>query len=129
MLAFVGDGVQTLYVRTRLALESHAKAGVLHTQAAAVVNAGAQARSAEEKKMLSNRINRIVGQMTGIGKMVDEDRYCDDILIQLSAIDKAIKSLANVILDTHIHTCMVEEIQNGNTAVVDEIVDLFRRFQ
>ena len=76
-----------------------------------------QARSAEEKKMLSNRINRIVGQMTGIGKMVDEDRYCDDILIQLSAIDKAIKSLANVILDTHIHTCMVEEIQNGNTAV------------
>ena len=88
-----------------------------------------QARSAEEKKMLSNRINRIVGQMTGIGKMVDEDRYCDDILIQLSAIDKAIKSLANVILDTHIHTCMVEEIQNGNTAVVDEIVDLFRRFQ
>ena len=79
--------------------------------------------------MLSNRINRIVGQMTGIGKMVDEDRYCDDILIQLSAIDKAIKSLANVILDTHIHTCMVEEIQNGNTAVVDEIVDLFRRFQ
>lgn len=88
-----------------------------------------QARSAEEKKMLSNRINRIVGQMTGIGKMVDKDRYCDDILIQLSAIDKAIKSLANVILDTHIHTCMVEEIQNGNTAVVDEIVDLFRRFQ
>ena len=48
VLAFVGDGVQTLYVRTRLALESHAKAGVLHTQAAAVVNAGAQARSAEE---------------------------------------------------------------------------------
>ena len=88
-----------------------------------------QARSGEEKKQLSNRINRIVGQMTGIGKMVDEDRYCDDILIQLSAIDKAIKSLANVILDTHIHTCMVEEIQNGNTAVVDEIVDLFRRFQ
>ena len=88
-----------------------------------------QPRSAEEKKMLSNRINRIVGQMTGIGKMVDEDRYCDDILIQLSAIDKAIKSLANVILDTHIHTCMVEEIQNGNTAVVDEIVDLFRRIQ
>ncbi len=88
-----------------------------------------QARNPEEKKNLSNRINRIVGQMNGIGRMVEADRYCDDILIQLSAVDKAIKSLANVILDSHIHTCMVEEIQNGNTAVVDEIVDLFRRFQ
>lgn len=88
-----------------------------------------QARSAEEKKQLSNRINRIVGQMNGIGRMVEEDRYCDDILIQLSAVDKAIKGLANAILDTHMHTCMIEEIQRGNTAAVDEIVDLFRRFQ
>lgn len=88
-----------------------------------------QARSAEEKKQLSNRINRIVGQMNGIGRMVEEDRYCDDILIQLSAVDKAIKGLANAILDTHMHTCMIEEIQRGNMAAVDEIVDLFRRFQ
>ena len=48
VLAFVGDGVQTLYVRTRLAVQSHAKAGVLHMHASAVVNAAAQARNAEE---------------------------------------------------------------------------------
>ena len=61
--------------------------------------------------------------------MIEDDRYCDDILIQLSAIDKSIKSLANVILDEHVHSCLIENIQKGNVEVVDEIVDLFRRFQ
>lgn len=86
-------------------------------------------RTEEEKKALLARVNRIVGQMNGIGKMIEEDRYCDDILIQLSAIDKSIKSLANVILENHMHTCLIENIQQGNTEIVDEIVDLFRRFQ
>lgn len=88
-----------------------------------------QPRSEEEKKTLISRINRIVGQMNGIKKMVEEDRYCDDILIQLSAVNKAVKSLANTVLDVHIHTCMIENIQKGNLEVVDEVVDLFRRFQ
>ena len=61
--------------------------------------------------------------------MIEEDRYCDDILIQLSAIDKSIKSLANVILESHMHSCVLENIQKGNTQVLDEIVDLFKRFQ
>ena len=86
-------------------------------------------RSEEEKKSLLSRTKRIAGQMNGIARMIEEDRYCDDILIQLSAIDKAIKSLANVILQNHMNTCLIENIQNGNTKIVDEIVDLFRRFQ
>ena len=86
-------------------------------------------RSEEEKKTLTSRINRIIGQMNGIKKMIDEDRYCDDVLIQLSAIDKSIKSLANVILESHMHSCLIENIQAGNLEVVDEIVDLFKRFQ
>lgn len=49
--------------------------------------------------------------MNGIKKMIEDDRYCDDILIQLSAIDKSIKSLANVILDNHMHTCLIENIE------------------
>lgn len=86
-------------------------------------------RTEEEKKTLNARINRIIGQLGGIKKMVDEDRYCDDVLIQLSAVDKSIKSLANVILDAHMHTCLVENVKAGNVEVVDEIVDLFKRFQ
>ena len=87
-------------------------------------------RDEESKKAIVSRINKIVGQMNGVKKMIEEDRYCDDVLIQLSAIDKSIKSLANIILDD-------QEGDNDGTNIleaygyeaVDEIVDLFKRFQ
>ena len=86
-------------------------------------------RSGDQKKQLSNRINRIIGQMNGVKNMIENDRYCDDILIQLSAIDKAIKGLANIILNDHIHSCVVENVKEDHLEVLDEIVDLFKRFQ
>ena len=86
-------------------------------------------RTDEDKKALDARINRIVGQLNGIKNMIADNRYCGDILIQLSAIDKSVKSLASVILNSHVHTCMVRDIQSGKLEVVDEIVDLFKRFQ
>ena len=88
-----------------------------------------KARTAEEKKAIESRINRIVGQMNGVKNMVEEDRYCDDILIQLAAIDKSVKSLAAVLLEAHMHSCLIEHIQSGNLDAVDEIVELFKRFQ
>lgn len=92
-------------------------------------NCKVKIRNEDDKKILLNRINRIVGQMNGVKKMVEENRYCDDVLIQLSAIDKSIKSLANIILEEHIHTCVVNDVQNGKLETLDEIVDLFKRFQ
>ncbi len=86
-------------------------------------------RSDDDKKSLIHRLNRLEGQIRGIVKMVEEDRYCDDILIQLSAIDKAVKSTANLLLEKHMKSCVKENIMNGNDAVLDEIVDLFKRFQ
>ena len=86
-------------------------------------------RTDEEKRELTNRLNRISGQINGIKKMIVEDRYCDDILVQLSAVDHSIKSLANVMLDRHMHSCVKRELEAGNEQVLDEIVDLFRRFQ
>lgn len=85
-------------------------------------------RTDEEKKALCSRINRIIGQLNGIKNMIAEERYCDDVLIQLSAVDKSVKSLAAVVLDAHVHSCVVESVQRGDLAVLDEIVDLFRRF-
>ena len=85
-------------------------------------------RSEEDKKKLISRINRISGQLDGIKKMVNDDRYCSDILIQLSAADKAIKSLASIILDNHMHSCVLNSIKEGDSSKIDEIVDLFRRF-
>ena len=86
-------------------------------------------RNEEDKKLLINRINRIVGQMNGVKKMIEDNRYCDDVLIQLSAIDKSIKSLANTILEEHIHTCVINDVKEGKFETLDEIVELFKRFQ
>ena len=92
-------------------------------------NCKVKERTLEEKKNLINRMNRIIGSLNGIKDMINNDRYCDDILIQLSAVDKSIKSLANIILDNHMHTCLIEHIENKDYEIIDEIVDLFKRFQ
>ena len=86
-------------------------------------------RKIEEKKDLEKRINRIIGSLNGIKNMIEENRYCDDILIQLSAVDKSIKSLANQILDNHMHTCLITHIENKDYEIIDQIIDLVRRFQ
>ena len=85
-------------------------------------------RSESEKKKIKNRLNRIEGQVRGVKKMVEEDRYCDDILIQLSAIDKSIKSLANYILENHMYGCVLNNLEKGYYEIIDEVVKLFRRF-
>lgn len=85
-------------------------------------------RDEENKKDLQIRLNRIIGQLEGIKKMVENDRYCADILIQLSASCKSIKSLASNILEYHMHSCLKEGIKSGDDTKIDEIVDLFKRF-
>ena len=86
-------------------------------------------RSEGEKKIINNRLNRIEGQVRGVKKMIEEDRYCDDVLIQLSALNKSIKSLANHILENHMYTCVLNDLEKGNYEIIDEVVNLFRRFQ
>lgn len=85
-------------------------------------------RSEEVKKTLKSRVNRITGQMNAIGKMIDEDRYCADILIQLSAIDKSIKSLSNIILSNHMKHCVKNATSDEVDEKIDEVIDLIRRF-
>lgn len=92
-------------------------------------NCKKKVRTEDEKKKLISRINIISGQMNGIKKMIEEDRYCGDILIQLSAIDKSIKSLANLILENHMNTCLIENVKNGEYEIINQIIDLFKKFQ
>ena len=86
-------------------------------------------RTDEELKLLKNRLNRMVGQLNGIGKMLDENRYCGDILIQIAAVEKALQGFGYIILKDHMQTCMVEEIQSGNTAIVDEALELVKKLK
>ena len=85
-------------------------------------------RSEEEKKKIINRLNRIKGQITEIEKMVNNDSYCNDILIQVVAVEKSMKSLANFILQDHLYKCIANDLENGNFEVIDELISLFKRF-
>ncbi len=85
-------------------------------------------RGEEEKKQLINRVSRIEGQIRGIKKMITEDTYCNDILIQLSAIENSIKSLSNTILENHLYSCVSKDLERGNLDAIDELISLFKRF-
>ena len=70
-----------------------------------------------------------MGQLNGIKNMVDENRYCGDILIQVAAVQSALQSVGYMILQNHMETCVVEEIQQGNLQIVDEAVDLIKKLK
>lgn len=86
-------------------------------------------RQEADVKQLRNRLNRIIGQLNGIGKMLDENRYCGDILTQVAAVESALQSFGYVILQDHMKTCMVEQIKSGNDAIVDEAVELIKKLK
>lgn len=78
-------------------------------------------RTEEDKKKLMNRLKRIEGQIRGIQSMLENDAYCNDILIQSAAVNAAINAFNKEILSRHIHTCVVRDIKDGKLDVVDEL--------
>ena len=85
-------------------------------------------RGIEEKKLINNRLNRISGQINGVKKMIENDTYCNDVLIQLKAIDNSIQSLSNHILENHLYNCVTRDLENGELDTIDELISLFKRF-
>ena len=79
-------------------------------------------RSEKEYKDLIHRLNRIEGQVRGIKKMVENDVYCTDILVQVSAVNAALNSFNKVLLANHIRTCVAEDSRKGKEETVDELV-------
>lgn len=86
-------------------------------------------RDEETLKSLKNRLNRIIGQLGGIKNMLDENRYCGDILIQTAAAESALQSFGYLIFKEHMETCVVEEIRKGNNSVVDEAVEIIKKLK
>lgn len=85
-------------------------------------------REEETKKNLINRLNRINGQINGVKKMIEGDSYCNDVLIQLSAIENSIKSLSNQMLENHLYTCISRDLKDGKLEALDEVISIFKRF-
>lgn len=86
-------------------------------------------RDEKDQKKLQNRINRIIGQLNGIKNMIEDNRYCGDILIQIGAVESALQSLGYVVLEEHMQTCVVEEIGKGNTDIMEEAVELIKKLK
>ena len=86
-------------------------------------------RSDAELKQLKNRLNRMTGQLAGIGRMLDENRYCGDILIQISAVEKALQNFGYVVLKSHMESCVAEELREGNDGILDETVELMKKLK
>lgn len=86
-------------------------------------------RTEEQKKELTKRLNIIEGQIRGINQMISDDRYCDDVLIQIAAVDKSLKSLGNYMLENHLKTCVSRDIQNGNLDILEEVMQLIKKLQ
>jgi DNA-binding FrmR family transcriptional regulator len=84
-------------------------------------------RSDEEYKKLINRLNRIEGQIRGIKGMLEKNAYCTDILTQSAAVSAAVNSFNKELLASHIRSCVVRDIREGNDEVIDELVTTLQK--
>lgn len=88
--------------------------------------------SDDDKKKLLVRLRRIGGQVEAVGRMIEDDEYCVDILMQLSAATGALGKVGQIVLENHLKTCVAEAMKEGKKADRDEklqeLVDLFRKY-
>ena len=84
-------------------------------------------RTEEEKKQLIRRLKLAEGQIRGIQKMVEEDAYCPDILIQVSAVTSALNSFNRELVSCHLKSCVSEDIREGNEEAIDEFLKVLQR--
>ena len=82
------------------------------------------------KASAMNRLKRIEGQVRGVQKMVEEQRYCGDILVQLSAVQEALRTVSRELLRNHLKHCATHAFKQGEEsaeAMYDELVELFHK--
>lgn len=86
----------------------------------------------EQKDKVEARLKRVSGQVDGIRRMVESDRYCVDVLVQLSAVQSALAKVGQMVLDSHVRTCVTQAMTSGQPADRDEkiaeLMDIFGRY-
>lgn len=84
-------------------------------------------RSDEERRCLMNRLSRVEGQVRGVKRQLEENVYCVDILMQVSAIQAALNAFSRELLNNHIKTCVADGIREGDDEVVDELCNMLQK--
>ncbi len=86
----------------------------------------------EEKKKVLNRIRRINGQVEAVGRMIENEDYCVDVMMQISAATGALSKVAEIVLENHLKTCVTEAMNNDDPAdrdqKLEELIKLFRKY-
>ena len=77
---------------------------------------------------MRKKVIKIEGQIRGIGKMIDNNAYCVDLLTQISAVKSALGSLSRIILENHIQTCVAEGVKQGDKSVIEELNGLIKKY-
>ena len=85
-------------------------------------------RSEEEKVKLVKSLRRVEGQIRGIQNMLDDERYCIDILIQIQAARAALTTIGLNLLEMHAKGCVVQAVQHGDTQIIDELLETIKKF-
>ena len=87
----------------------------------------AKERSEKEFKDLMNRLKRIEGQVKGVQRMLEDNAYCPDIMVQVSAINNALNSFNKVLLAEHLKTCGVDDIKAGREDTIEELTETLKK--
>ncbi len=84
------------------------------------------------KKKVVARLHRIAGQVEGVARMIDDDRYCVDVLVQIASAQAALGQAGALVLRSHVDTCVSEAMTHGTSAQrkkkIDELMDVFSRY-
>ena len=84
-------------------------------------------RDDKEYKDLITRLNRIEGQIRGLKRMIEENAYCPDILVQSAAANAAINSFNRVLMANHLRSCVISDLKDGNEETIDELVKTMQK--
>ena len=84
------------------------------------------------RKQVLTRLKRVSGQVAGIQRMVEEDRYCVDVLLQVAAAEAALDKVGHVVLASHVNSCVLSALDQGKPKErkekMDELLDVFSKF-
>ncbi|KGE71209.1 metal-sensitive transcriptional regulator [Spirochaeta lutea] len=87
----------------------------------------------EQKQKLKNRLTRIQGQINGISRMIEDDRYCVDILTQTRAITAALRAVEDQVMENHLNTCVTDAIRGGSNQdrqeKITEVLEVMKKFR
>ena len=105
--------------------EMHA---LMHEHGIEHSHGGAHGHHHENSKAVINRLSRIIGHLQAVRRMVEDDRDCSEVLIQLAAVRSALDSAGKVILQDHMQHCIVEAVHSGDQQAIDDLLKAIDKF-